>query len=168
MKKSIIISGQTGTGRTRTSMVIAHEKDYGYVVVENIADLEKYIDTPTVVEFDTLSAKEFDKLPYKDKFHVVFLGFATAQPKALFEFWQGSGYQSGRNLSDDMLMVFARETTATGKRNKKACDELGYKFIDIVDLKSHGTTSPYASQVWEYLFNEKKQVNLGTKTKFDV
>jgi len=148
-------------------MFIADVKDYDYAVIENFSDLRKFMDKPTVVEFDTLSPRQFNESEFKDKFHVVFMGFATSSEKELFDFWAGSGYQKTRGFSDKELMQFAKEVSATGKQNKLECDEYGYKFVNIHGFKRHSPTSIYASQVWEYLFGEKKEINLATKTKFD-
>ena len=144
------------------SMVTADIKGYDYVPFENIKsinDLEKYIDKPTVIEYDTLSPVEFDKLPYKDKFRVVFLGFATDTPKQLFDHYNRDGKAVERGRTEKV----AEEVCAIGKKNKAECEKLGYKFFDCKTSEL-----PIAGEVWEYLFNEKREIDLGKKTRFDT
>jgi len=150
------------------AMYIADAFDMGYVIIGSVASLEKYADKPTVIEFDTLSPKEFYALEYKDKFKVAFMGFATVPAENLFDFWVNSGYQKNTGLSDEELVQFSEAVVSIGKRNRDECEELGYRFFDISDLKANRSNSPYASEVWEYLFGEKREIDLGKKLKFDI
>jgi hypothetical protein len=160
MKKSIIISGQKGSGKTRIAMTIADEIGYDYAEIRHIKDLEKYINKPTVIDYEGygLSPEVFNSLPDKDKFDIVFVAYDTMSVKEIIKNFEG--HTESRGYSAEISIEVAKSISAISKIIKTECDKFGYKFIDINPKEVGFPHSIIADKIWEYLFNEKKQLDL--------